>query len=42
MDPISTARYGMMAAERRTYATRPSRVARMAGDDSIDYATRGR
>lgn len=37
MDPISTARYGMMAAERR-FADSASRVARMAGDDSVDYA----
>jgi flagellar basal body rod protein FlgC len=36
MDPISTARYGIMAAERR-FADSASRVARMAGDDSVDY-----
>ena len=36
MDPISTARYGLMAAERR-FADSASRVARMAGDDSVDY-----
>ena len=38
MDPISTARYGLMAAERK-FSDSASRVARMAGDDSIDYAT---
>jgi hypothetical protein len=36
MDPISTARYGIMAAERR-FSDSASRVARMAGDDSVDY-----
>ena len=36
MDPISTARYGIMAAERR-FADSASRVARMAGDGSVDY-----
>ena len=38
MDPISTARYGMMAATRSLDAS-ASRVARMTGDDSVDYAT---
>jgi len=38
MDPISTARYGLMAAERR-FSDSASRVARMAGDDSIDYGS---
>jgi hypothetical protein len=37
MDPISTARYGLMAAERR-FADSAVRVARKAGDDSVDYA----
>ena len=37
MDPISTARYGMMAAAQQLGAS-GSRVARMAGDSSIDYA----
>jgi flagellar hook protein FlgE len=37
MDPISTARYGLMAAERR-FADSASRVAGMAGDNSVDYA----
>lgn len=37
MDPISTARYGMMAATRSLDAS-ASRVARMAGDESVDYA----
>ncbi len=37
MDPISTARYGMMAATRSLDAS-ASRVASMAGDDSVDYA----
>ena len=36
MDPISTARYGIMAAERR-FSDSASRVARMTGDDSVDY-----
>ena len=36
MDPISTARYGMMAATQRLNAS-ASRVAGMAGDDSVDY-----
>ena len=36
MDPISTARYGIMAAERR-FTESAARVARMAGDDSVDY-----
>jgi flagellar hook protein FlgE len=38
MDPISTARYGLMAAERR-FADSASRVAHMAGDDNVDYAS---
>lgn len=38
MDPIATARYGLMAAERK-FSDSASRVARMAGDDSVDYAT---
>ena len=38
MDPLSTARYGLMAAERK-FSDSASRVARMAGDDSVDYAT---
>ena len=38
MDPISTARYGIMAAERR-FADSASRVARMSADDSVDYGT---
>lgn len=38
MDPISTARYGLMAAERK-FTDSASRVARMAGDDSVDYAS---
>ena len=37
MDPISTARYGMMAATRSLEAS-ASRVATMAGDSSVDYA----
>jgi len=37
MDPISTARYGMMAATQRLEVS-ASRVANMAGGDSIDYA----
>ena len=37
MDPISTARYGMMAASQQLAAS-ASRVAGMAGDASIDYA----
>jgi len=37
MDPISTARYGLMAAERR-FADSAVRVAKMAGDDSVNYA----
>jgi hypothetical protein len=37
MDPISTARYGMMAASRSLEAS-ASRVASMGGDDSVDYA----
>jgi flagellar hook protein FlgE len=38
MDPISTARYGMMAATRSLEAS-ASRVAGRAGDDSVDYAS---
>jgi flagellar hook protein FlgE len=38
MDPISTARYGMMAATQRLAAS-ASRVAGMAGDSSVDYAS---
>ncbi|HEY2356780.1 MAG TPA: flagellar basal body rod C-terminal domain-containing protein [Phenylobacterium sp.] len=38
MDPISTARYGMMAAS-RSLAASASRVAGMAGGDAVDYAT---
>ena len=38
MDPISTARYGMMAASRSLEAS-ASRVAGMAGDDGVDYAS---
>jgi flagellar basal body rod protein FlgC len=37
MDPISTARYGMMAATRQLDVS-ASRVAGMAGDDRVDYA----
>ena len=37
MDPISTARYGMMAATRSLDAS-AGRVANMAGDDGVDYA----
>ena len=37
MDPISTARYGLMAAERK-FSDSASRVARMGGDDTVDYA----
>jgi flagellar hook protein FlgE len=37
MDPISTARYGMMAASRSLDAS-ASRVANVGGDDSVDYA----
>lgn len=36
MDPISTARYGMMAAS-RSFEASANRVAGMAGDDSVDY-----
>lgn len=35
MDPISTARYGMMAATRR-FETAATEVARMGGDQPID------
>ena len=38
MDPISTARYGMMAATQRLAAS-ASRVARMAGEGEVDYAS---
>lgn len=38
MDPISTARYGMMAATQRLNAS-ASRVAGMAGDGGVDYAS---
>lgn len=38
MDPISTARYGMMAASQALSAS-AGRVAGMAGDDSVNYAT---
>ncbi|MFL5294803.1 MAG: flagellar basal body rod C-terminal domain-containing protein [Phenylobacterium sp.] len=37
MDPISTARYGMMAATRQLTAS-AGRVAGMAQDPSVDYA----
>jgi len=38
MDPISIARYGMMAATQRLDAS-ASRVAGMAGGSSVDYAS---
>ncbi len=38
MDPISTARYGMMAATQQLTAS-ANRVAAMAGGDPGDYAT---
>ena len=38
MDPISTARYGMMAATQQLTAS-ANRVANMAGDPSVDYAS---
>ena len=38
MDPISIARYGMMAATRQLSAS-ATRVAGMAGDSSVDYAS---
>jgi flagellar hook-associated protein FlgK len=38
MDPISTARYGMMAATQQLTAS-ANRVAQMAGGDPGDYAT---
>lgn len=38
MDPISTARYGMMAATQRL-ADSASRVARMGGEGEVDYAS---
>ena len=37
MDPISTARYGMMAATRSLEGS-AARVAGVAGDASVDYA----
>jgi flagellar hook protein FlgE len=37
MDPLSTARYGMMAAENRLAAS-ASRIANWNGDDSVDLA----
>jgi flagellar hook protein FlgE len=37
MDPISTARYGMMAAS-RSLESSASRVAGIAGDAGVDYA----
>lgn len=38
MDPISTARYGMMAATQQLNAS-ANRVAAMSGGDASDYAT---
>jgi flagellar hook-associated protein FlgK len=38
MDPISTARYGMMAASRQL-AQSANRVANLSGGDPGDYAT---
>ena len=38
MDPISTARYGMMAASQQLAAS-ASRVAASTGDSSVDYAS---
>jgi hypothetical protein len=38
MDPISTARYGMMAATQQLTAS-ANRVAAMAGGDAGDYAS---
>ena len=38
MDPISTARYGMMAATQRLGAS-ANRIAGVAGDEGIDYAS---
>ncbi|WP_309606989.1 flagellar basal body rod C-terminal domain-containing protein [Phenylobacterium sp.] len=38
MDPISTARYGMMAATQRL-ADSASRVANMGGAGEVDYAS---
>ena len=38
MDPISTARYGMMAATRRL-ADSAGRVANMGGAGEVDYAS---
>ena len=37
MDPISTARYGLMAASRQLEQS-ASRVANLSGDDPGDYA----
>ena len=37
MDPISTARYGMMAAS-QSFEASANRVANMAADPSVDYA----
>ena len=37
MDPISIARYGMMAATQQLTAS-ANRIAGSAGDDSVDYA----
>jgi flagellar hook protein FlgE len=37
MDPISTARYGLIAAERR-FGDSAERTARMATDTTVDYA----
>jgi flagellar hook protein FlgE len=37
MDPISTARYGMMAATQQLTAS-ANRIAGAAGDDNVDYA----
>jgi flagellar hook protein FlgE len=37
MDPISIARYGMMAATQQLTAS-ANRVAGAAGDDNVDYA----
>jgi flagellar hook protein FlgE len=37
MDPISIARYGMMAATQQLTAS-ATRIAGAAGDDNVDYA----
>lgn len=37
MDPIATARYGLMAAERRFEAS-AVQIANMRGDDTVDLA----